>query len=45
MVYQSMEPLASDMPLPVLMKASGLSPDGLSKRCVASEMLRLNKSL
>lgn len=45
MVYQSVEPLASDMPLAVLVKASGSSPDGLSKRCVASEMLRLDESL
>lgn len=45
MMYRSMEPLTSDMPLAVLVRASGSSPDRLSKRCVASEMLRLDESL
>lgn len=45
MMYQSVEPLTSDMPLAVWVKASGSSPDRLSKRCVASEMLRLDESL
>lgn len=45
MIYQSMEPLASDMPLAVLVKACGSSPDRLSKRCMASEKLRLDASL
>lgn len=42
-VCQSVQPLASDMPVAVLEKASGLPTVGQSKRCVASEMLRLDE--
>lgn len=45
MMYQCVEPLTSDTPLAVWVKASGSSPDRLSKRCVASEMLRLDERL